>query len=242
MQEVLQHPLGPLPSSLRMSNGLPHTNNKAQLRRELEKLIQPTAEIPRPSVFMIDCMALVQKLKVSDQMTFGQIADAALSSVLQEGGNSRRIDVVFDVYNEISIKSAERERREEGESVTYKNLTAGQKIKQFRNFLQNGQNKNSLITFFNGYWKKPPSRELPNKELYTTCGTKCYKLMADTVQEVIELSSGQEADTRLLLHTKHAATPHVTAVIISSEDADVRILCISFAHVIPVPIYQSQVC
>lgn len=61
-------------------------------------------------------MALIQKLKVSDQMTFGQIADAALSRVLQEGGNSRRIDVVFDVYNEISIKSAERERREEGES------------------------------------------------------------------------------------------------------------------------------
>ena len=192
---------------------------------------------------MIDGMALVQKLKVSDQMTFGQIADAALSSVLQEGGNSRRIDVVFDVYNEISIKSAERERREEGESVTYKNLTAGQKIKQFRNFLRNGQNKNSLITFFNDYWRKPTSREkLANKELYTTCGTKCYKLTADTVQEVIELSSGQEeADTRLLLHVKHAATPHVKAVIISSEDTDVRLLCISFAHVIPVPIYQRCV-
>ena len=101
-------------------------------------------------------------------MTFGQIADAALSRVLQEGGNSRRLDVVFDVYNEISIKSAERERREEGESVTYKNLTAGQKTKQFRNFLRNCQNKNSLIKFFNNYWRKPPSREkLANKELYT---------------------------------------------------------------------------
>ena len=64
----------------------------------------------------------------------------------------------------------------------------------------------------------------------------------DTVQEVIELSSGQEeADTRLLLHAKHAATPYVKAVIISSEDMDVRILCISFAHSIPVPIYQRCV-
>ena len=176
-------------------------------------------------------------------MTFSQIADAVLSRVLQEGGNSRPIDVVFDVYNEISIKSAERERREEGESVTYKNLTVGQKTKQFRNFLRNGQNKNSLIKFFNDYWRKPPSREkLANKELFTTCGTKCFKLMADTVQEVIELSSGQEeADTRLLLHAKHAATPLVKAVMQ---------LCISFAHAIPVPIYQrhlfiatpSQVC
>lgn len=63
-------------------------------------------------------MALVQKLKVNDQMTFGQIADAALSRVLQEGGSSRRIDVVFNVYNETSMKFVERERREEEESVT----------------------------------------------------------------------------------------------------------------------------
>ena len=82
--------------------------------------------------------------------------------------------------------------------------------------------------------------KLAKKELYTTCGTKWYKLTVDTVQEVI--SSGQEeADTRLLLHAKHAATPHVKAVIISSEDTDVRILCISFAHAIPVPIYQKCV-
>jgi len=126
--------------------------------------------------------------------------------------------------------------------VTYENLTAGQKIKQFRNFLQNGQNTISLIKFFNDYWGKPPSREkLANKELYTTCGTKCYKLTVDTLQEVIELSSQQEADTHLLLHAKHAATPHVKAVIISSEDTDVHILCILFAHAIPVPIYQRYV-
>jgi len=62
------------------------------------------------------------------------------------------------------------------------------------------------------------------------------------MQEVIELSSRQEeAETRLVLHAKLAATPHVKAVIISSEDTDVRILCFSFAHAIPVPIYQRCV-
>ena len=177
-------------------------------------------------------MALVQKLKVSDQMTFGQIADAAMSRVLQEGGNSRRIDVC----NEISIKSAERKRREKGESVIYKNLTAGQKLKDFGDFLRNGQNKNSLITFLRTTGESPQvERSLP-----TTCGTKCYKLTADTLQEVIGLSSGQEeADTRLLLPAKHGATPHVEAVIISFKDTDVHILCISFAHVMPVPIIST---
>ena len=58
-------------------------------------------------------------------------------------------------------------------------------------------------------------------ELYTTCGTKSYKLMAETMQKVMELPSGQEeADAHLLLYAKHATTPHVKAVIISSEDTD----------------------
>ena len=84
MREVLQHPLSPLPSSLATSNGLPRKTNKGQLSRKLEKLVQPTSEIPSPSVYVIDGMAFVQKLKVSDQITFGQIVDAALSRVLQE--------------------------------------------------------------------------------------------------------------------------------------------------------------
>jgi len=68
---------------LATSNDLPRKTKKAQLGRELKKLVQPTAEIPSPSVYVIDGMTLVQKLKVSDHMTFGQIADAALSRVLQ---------------------------------------------------------------------------------------------------------------------------------------------------------------
>ena len=102
--------------------------------------------------------------------------------------------------------------------MTFKNLTAGKKIKQFNNFLLNGQNKNSLIKFFNDYWSKPSSRhKLSDKELYITCGAKCYKVTANSVQNVVELSSEQEeADTRLLLHAKHAVAPHVKAIIISS--------------------------
>lgn len=74
MQDVLKHPLGPLPASLACSNGFPHKTNKAQLGKELEKLIQPTEEVSRPSAYIIDGMALVQKLKV-DYLTFGEIAD-----------------------------------------------------------------------------------------------------------------------------------------------------------------------
>ena len=176
MQDVLKHPLGPLPASLACSNGFLRKTNKAQLGKELEKLIQPTVEVTRPSAYLIDGMALVQKLKV-DYLTFGEIADKILSRVLREGEGRNRVDVVFDVYRDISIKSAERELGGESDAITFKSLAAGQK-EQFKNFLRNGDNKTSLIRFVVEHWQKTPSRKtLEDKELHLTCGNQCYKMI-----------------------------------------------------------------
>lgn len=83
---------------------------------------------------------------------------------------------------------------------------------------------------------------LADKELYITSGAKCYKVTANSVQDIVELMSKQEeVDARILLQAKHSATPHVKVIIISSKDTDVRMLCISFAHAIPVPIFQRCV-
>ena len=46
-----------------------------------------------------------------DQKTFAEIADTIMYMTLNEGHHSERIDVVFDVYKEESIKNAEREKR-----------------------------------------------------------------------------------------------------------------------------------
>ena len=66
---------------------------------------------------VIDGMALVQRLK-GDQKTFAAVAETLLDRVLNEGGSSDRIDVVFDDYREESIKNAERENRGEGSGNT----------------------------------------------------------------------------------------------------------------------------
>ena len=89
-------------------------------------------------------MSLIQKLKV-DHLIFDEIAEMALSRVLREGDG--RIDVVFDVYRDLPIKSVERELRSE-DFITFKNVSSGQKVKQFRSFLQNSQNKTSLIKIY----------------------------------------------------------------------------------------------
>ena len=117
--------------------------------------------------------------------------------MLREGEGGNRVDVVFDVYRDISIKSAEREIRGESDAITFKNHAAGQKVKQFKNFLRNGDNKTSLVRFVVEHWQKTLSRKgLEDKELHVTCGNRCYKITGERVEEDEELrSEQQEADT-----------------------------------------------
>jgi len=107
MSDVLSHPLGPLPWALANGDGTLRKTSKPALARELEKQALPAETIPEPSATIIEGMSLVQKMKGNDQ-TFSQLADSALTQILHEGARSQRIDVVFDVYREDSIKNAER--------------------------------------------------------------------------------------------------------------------------------------
>jgi len=90
--------------SLSNNDGSRHKTNIAVLARQ--KNVFPAEEISEPSATVIDRMSLVQKLKGNDR-TFLQLAESAVSHVLHEGSKSHRVDVVFDVYREMSIKDAE---------------------------------------------------------------------------------------------------------------------------------------
>ena len=166
----------------------------------------------------------------------------ALLRVLREGEGSSRIDVVFDVYRDLSIKSVERELRSE-DFITFKNVSSGQKVKQFRSFLQNSQNKTSRIKFVVDHWSKLSCRSrLQHKTLYVTCGKRCYKLTTESAKEEEEPQLDQEeADTRLLLHARHATKEPFNAIVISSEDTDVRILCLAFSNDVKVPLFHRCV-
>ena len=73
----------------------------------LEKKVSPAAVIPEPSATIIDGLSFMQRMTGKDK-TSSQLAESALSSILQVGTESQHIDVVFDAYREISIKNTER--------------------------------------------------------------------------------------------------------------------------------------
>ena len=102
--------------------------------------------MPNTSATVIDGMSLVQKVG-HENATFGDVAAAIHSTVLREGQQSSRIDVVFDTYRETSIKNIERTLRGEEEGLQLQNISEAQMVKQWRKFLRQANNKTSLIKF-----------------------------------------------------------------------------------------------
>ena len=110
MSEVLQHPLGPFPWSLANCDGTIITTNKAALARELEKKVASAESTVMPSATMIDGMSLIHKVQ-GENHTFAELSSSVLAVVLLFRNESDRLDVVFDVYMPLSIKSSEKEQR-----------------------------------------------------------------------------------------------------------------------------------
>ena len=154
LREVFKYPLGPYPWSLCGAMGELRKTSKATLLHLLEKDVIPEGSIEGQTVTILDGMALVQKLKTSGK-TFGDLSQDLVDIVLRLGRDSSRIDLVFDVYRDKSIKNAERTRRTSG-SLTYQMLKSTQPVKQWTNFLSSSENKRELIKFFISSWKAKP--------------------------------------------------------------------------------------
>ena len=230
ISEVLAHPLGPIHWSLANNDGSLKKTNKASLARFLEKKAAAAHAIPTPSACIIDGMSLLQKIH-GDNMTFNNIAMTLFNSALHIGSESDRIDVVFDVYTDMSIKNAERIKRGSESGILFGQIVPGHKIKQWRRLLASPQSKTKLVEFLVSRWKETIFRQkLNDKVMYVTLGKKCFQIMKDATSDVSELCSEQEeADTRMLLHAKHAALTS-SSVIIVADDTDVFILCLAFCN------------
>ena len=90
MEEVLSHPLGPLPWALSTPDRLLRKTNKAALATTLQKNVPVAKQLPGNSASVVDGMNIVQRNQC-DQATFGDVA------TFHEGSQSNRIDVVFDI-------------------------------------------------------------------------------------------------------------------------------------------------
>ena len=203
--------------------------NKASLARNLEKISPPAKNVPRGAAVIIDGVAIINEVN-AEKKTYGELAATLFASIMRDVCGCTRIDVVFDVYQDVSIKNAERSNRGHNASAILLNtIMPGHKVQQWRSVLRCSASKTTLIKFLYDEWQKPEYlAKLQKKTMYITCENHCTKLSEESAPLVPELDTSQEeADTRILLHAKHASTAH-EAIVVVSEDTDVTILALAF--------------
>jgi len=75
--------------------------------------------------------------------------------------------------------------------------------------------------------------------LFVAYGEQCWKIDRVGASFVDELQQ-EEANTKTLLHEKHASQHGFMSANIVSEDTDVFVFCIAFVNEIGIPLYQKR--
>ena len=110
--------------------------------------------------------------------------------------------------------------------MVLKKIISTSQIKRCSQLLSSEDFKNKLITFIVNHWKCNRD-SLKRKELYVNDRAKTWRFTDSSTELVPDLHSNQEeADTRLILHAKHASVTCYD-VNISSPDTDVFVIALS---------------
>ena len=239
LREVFKYSLGPLPWSLASTDGSLCKTVKSKLLESLSEGVEPAEDVPPTTALIVDGMAILQSMK-EIPATFEELATAVFDSVVPKTALARRVDFVTDRYPDISIKNPERAKRATAGAVKVKITGAGQKCpKQWKKFLSSGENKRALTRFLLQQWSRDSYADrIGNRNIYFAVEDKCFRLSVIigkvVCEEIPELNSNhEEADTKLLLHTKHASENGEASIIIKSPDTDVAILACHFCKDIP---------
>ena len=118
----------------------------------------------------------------------------------------KRVDIVVDTYQDISIKSTERSKRGSARKIIIRSEKS--KIpRNFNEFLKNGENKARMIELIVKVIKQNSvsTTLLDSEEIFISTDNNCSKVTAESVETEHELVSNQEeADTKVVLHSIHA--------------------------------------
>ena len=145
LEEFFKYKNHPQPPPL-SEGGKLRGGSKSDLVKCLKKLLDGPSETPSVDAIIMDGAVLVQMLKPIMVQTFKEYSDRVFKPrVLKHLESVGRIDVVWDVYLEDSLKSSARERRRSGARIR---VEAKAKIpKDWQSLLGVDENKTELSGF-----------------------------------------------------------------------------------------------
>ena len=235
MENILQHELSPIPMSLAKAGGEMNSTPKADLINILMSGLQTPTEVPKKDMktcVLIDGHALIQALgKPQGCQTFGDYAAVFISTVTKYlGGNTTRVDVVFDRYiGEGSIKAVTRSKRT-GKRRPIRKLIDGPHVRLpqvWSQFVALGENKADLAKFLSQAILEKDLTE--GHEIVTGGGFLDMTDARSNRRDNVKLQGNhEEADTRLILHSCEAITEGYRRILVVCRDTDVMLLLLHF--------------
>jgi hypothetical protein len=175
-------------------------------------------------------MAVVQTIgKPNGAQTFGDLADVFVRNINTNiQAPCTRVDVVFDCYNEHSIKNATRKRRA-GKGRGIRREISNRDVKlpaQWKTFIDLNENKKSLTKFL----KTELLRQAPQGDIELIVSGGCDGTASSSTGRDLDhlCSTQEEADTRMVLHICDAKSTGYERVVVSCSDTDVLVILVAF--------------
>ena len=174
---------------------------KADLVKCLKADATPETEQPTLDAIILDGAVIVKMLPPGTVRTFEGYCQTVFCPYIERQLQSmKRIDLVWDVYRERSVKRTTCERRGPGQR---RQVTMSTRIPtDWKGFLRNDENKNDLFLLLPSCIV---SMVIPDdKELYTTSGVSVLSSTNRMNLTNLAPCTHEEADTRLMIHVLDA--------------------------------------
>ena len=215
---------------------------KSALCHELEKCLNSADMVP-PSdwksigtAYLLDVMANVRKISTKGLRTFADLCSNFLNMMLAICKNANRIDLVFDSYNEGSVKDTERSRRSTVTPIEISIVAEDTPLPvNMDTFWASISNKAKLQALLRKFVIENAENMCPEVELVfsgfcaQSMSLPCQSQKEGCLLSLPELDlTIEEADVRLIPHSIHATQAGAKRLVILSGDTDVMVLALYF--------------
>ena len=226
LDQFFRHENNSYPPSL-SDNGSLRIGTKSDLLHCLDEFSATRQDAPAATCVILDGAAIIQMLKPTAVNNFGDYANQIFIPYLKyKLRDATRLDLVWDIYREDSLKSMARLKR--GEGVRRRVSATAAIPRNWQGFLRVDENKTELFALLTQIVLAWFDKE--NKQLVVTDGEGIHSKPAQQDVALLAPCNHEEADSRMLLHTSHAAKHGHHKILIRTVDTDVVVLAVSMVH------------
>jgi hypothetical protein len=220
LQEFFKHENHPNPPSISCGERM-RSGQKSDLIECLP--VAAASECPVVDVRILDAAAVVNMLAPAKCKTFKDYATTVfLPYIIKQAQNVKRVDIVWDRYLPHSLKRGTRKAR--GTGARRRVCDTAAIPLNWKSFLRSDENKKELFQYLA---EKAASLKVTNVDIISTVDIDVISSSLID-KEGLAPCNHEEADTRMLVHAKHASKNSLKKIMIRTFDTDVVVLAIAY--------------